>query len=147
MPACVALDLPYGQPQRVIAGAQSNFIGTEFVAYDRGERSLKKAQQRAASARFVPALAPEAAPSVSEAGSGGSDGGAVSARSERVVVQYHMNVLGTKGPRKMTIGIPYVDFDTNEAVVWSGTSAQDGMLARCARRASLASACPQCCVI
>jgi Tub family len=56
-------------------------------------------------------------------------------RAELGVVQYHMNVMGTKGPRKMVIGIPYVDLDTNRAVKWrSGES----MMPRCAACAGCA---------
>jgi hypothetical protein len=54
--------------------------------------------------------------SESEVGKG--EGGSGS-RSELGVVQFHMNVMGTKGPRKMVIGIPYVDLDTNNAVRWN----------------------------
>jgi Tub family len=119
---------------------QSNFIGTEFIAYDRGERSLKKAQQMAVLTGVSAPSGSENAQTTgngsgSERGSVGSDtDAAVSGRAELAVVQYHMNVMGTKGPRKMTIGIPYVDFDTNDAVLWMGVRAQDGMLARCACR-------------
>lgn len=55
-------------------------------------------------------------PSESELSKG--DAGAGS-RGELGVVQYHMNVMGTKGPRKMVIGVPYVDLDTNNAVKWN----------------------------
>ena len=51
-------------------------------------------------------------------------------RAELAVVQYHMNVMSTKGPRKMTVGIPYVDCDTNEATVWT----HESMLGWCAPR-------------
>lgn len=56
------------------------------------------------------------------------DAGAGS-RGELGVVQYHMNVMGTKGPRKMVIGVPWVDLDTNNAVKWNGG---ETMLNQCA---------------
>lgn len=54
----------------------------------------------------------------SEGDLGKGDGGA-GCRGELGVVQYHMNVMGTKGPRKMVIGVPYVDLDTNHATKWN----------------------------
>jgi hypothetical protein len=100
---------------------QSNFIGTDFHIYDAGERGKALAHTASrGSASSATAAVSGSAETVAEGARG--SGGSPAARQELAVVQYHMNVMGTKGPRKMTIGIPYVDFDTNEAAVWCGES-------------------------
>jgi len=70
---------------------RSNFVGTEFVAYDKG---LNPGE-----------LEPEAA-SVS----------LLSVRQELGAVFYESNILGSKGPRKMTAVVPAVRKDGSRAV-------------------------------
>jgi hypothetical protein len=109
---------------------QSNFIGTDFHIYNSGEKDNRRgarSQGLPASGLSLLATAADGQPG-SMTRSSDSSSTAACGRSELAVVQYHMNVLGTKGPRKMTIGIPYVDFDTNETAVWRNES----MLGRCA---------------
>jgi hypothetical protein len=105
-------------PGSRVMGVQSNFLGTDFHVYDSGERG--KALNRSAS-RGSASSASAAMTGTAESSEGRGSGGTAT-RKEIAVVQYHMNVMGTKGPRKMTIGIPYVDFDTNEPAVWCGES-------------------------
>lgn len=72
---------------------RSNFIGTEFVLYDRGSKFGKKQKN-------------------------GSDEDQT--RVELGGVVYQHNVLGTRGPRKMTALLPKVDHDTNHRTVFPG---------------------------
>lgn len=72
--------------------------------------------------------ASSALPDAGEESLGKGNGPAV-CRGELGVVQYHMNVMGTKGPRKMVIGVPYVDLDTNTAVKWNNG---ESMINKCA---------------
>ncbi|GAB4820012.1 hypothetical protein N2152v2_007058 [Parachlorella kessleri] len=53
-----------------------------------------------------------------------------SARSELVGVTYQTNVLGTKGPRKMTVLIPKLDAYADKPIKMQPDSHRDGMLAR-----------------
>ncbi|CAD7698850.1 unnamed protein product [Ostreobium quekettii] len=66
---------------------RSNFIGTEFSIYDRGENPLKRAKV---------------------AGGGEGEGDAPPMRMELGSVLYQHNLLGTRGPRKMTAIVPKV---------------------------------------
>jgi hypothetical protein len=102
-------------------GVQSNFIGTDFHIFDAGERGKALGRTANRSSTFSTSAAMFGTAELGEEGTRGSDGTAAT-RKELAVVQYHMNVMGTKGPRKMTIGIPYVDLDTNEPAVWCGES-------------------------
>lgn len=63
---------------------RSNFMGTEFVIYDNGDNPKKKKKQMAGYFR-----------------------------KEMASVLYESNVLGSKGPRKMTVMIPTIDQDDN----------------------------------
>ena len=56
---------------------RSNFLGTEFTIYDRGEKPSKE--------------------------------GGLSMRQELAAVLYETNIIGTKGPRRMTAVVPAVD--------------------------------------
>eukprot|EP01025_Chloroclados_australasicus_P004926 TRINITY_DN11354_c0_g1_i1.p1 TRINITY_DN11354_c0_g1~~TRINITY_DN11354_c0_g1_i1.p1 ORF type:complete len:508 (+),score=56.59 TRINITY_DN11354_c0_g1_i1:220-1743(+) len=73
---------------------RANFVGTEFTVYDRG---------------FNPSRDPR-----------GEQGpvGSLAPRCEYAHVAYEMNMLGTKGPRKMTAIIPKVDRISNERRVF-----------------------------
>lgn len=110
---------------------KSNFIGTEFQILDNGERTARRSSPLKRQGSFLGGPrhqlpTPEQGPTA-EAGEerlGSPEDG----RSELGLVQYHMNVMGTKGPRKMVIGVPYVDFDTNVPVKWAGGS----RMTRCA---------------
>lgn len=59
---------------------RSNFMGTEFVIYDNGDNPKKKKKQMAGYFR-----------------------------KEMASCLYESNVLGSKGPRKMTVMIPTID--------------------------------------
>ena len=63
---------------------RSNFVGTEFCVYDKGTAPGKAVGGDCGLAAFNP-------------------------RSELAVIKYETNVLGTKGPRKMSGAIPAVD--------------------------------------
>lgn len=60
---------------------RSNFIGTEFTIYDRGANPMKKEK----------------------------NDGTLPVRQELGTIIYEHNVLGTRGPRKMTVVLPKVD--------------------------------------
>jgi hypothetical protein len=57
-------------------------------------------------------------------------GNAVNARCELAAVTYQTNVLGTKGPRKMTVLIPKLDSHTSRPLKLQPDSNRNGMLAR-----------------
>lgn len=108
---------------------QSNFIGTEFQILDGGERAARRTSPLKRQGSFLGGPRHQL-PAAARADSGESraDSPEEGGRSELGLVQYHMNVMGTKGPRKMVIGVPYVDFDTNVPVKWgAGTR-----MSRCA---------------
>lgn len=69
---------------------RSNFVGTEFTIFDRGVKP----------------------------GESAADGGLsqLAPRTELGAVTYEYNVLGTRGPRKMTTIIPSVDGNGQRAV-------------------------------
>lgn len=77
---------------------RSNFVGTEFTIFDKGVK-----------------------PSEAETTSGNS---ALAARCELGAVMYQYNVLGTRGPRKMTAIVPQVS-ERNERVVFRPKSDKD----------------------
>jgi len=66
---------------------RANFMGTQFEVYDDGDNPGKKKK---------------------------SDKGYV--RRELAGVLYESNVLGSKGPRKMTVMIPTIDAEDNQSV-------------------------------
>lgn len=57
-------------------------------------------------------------------------GNVVNARSELAAVTYQTNVLGTKGPRKMTVLIPKLDPAGNKPLKLQPKNDREGMLAR-----------------
>eukprot|EP00906_Rhabdomonas_costata_P033365 RCo047022 len=67
---------------------RANFVGTEFIIFDKGEKPSRM---------------------------GGSSAG-LGARQEVGAVLYDRNILGTKGPRKMTVLLPAVDEAGKRAV-------------------------------
>lgn len=83
---------------------RSNFIGTEFVLYDKGTNpeKLDDAQK---------------------------DSALIQARQELGTVLYKQNVLGSRGPRKMKVMVPRVDAEGQRRVL-KPTSPQESMLER-----------------
>lgn len=75
---------------------RSNFVGTEFVIYDKG-LSLKENKEK------------------------GQTPDPATLRQELAAVCYGSNVLGMKGPRKMTVLIPALK-DNSTRVTWKPTS-------------------------
>lgn len=122
--------LPHTMPH-VCCFVQSNFIGTEFQILDGGERVARRPSPLKRQGSFLggprhqlPSAAQGASTETAEGRAGSPEDGG---RSELGLVQYHMNVMGTKGPRKMVIGVPYVDFDSNVPMKWTGGT----RMARC----------------
>ena len=85
---------------------RSNFVGTEFIIYDRGHK---------------PGEEPDDAR--------GSAGGVIKLRAEMGCVIYQYNVLGTRGPRKMSAFIPKVD-EQGRRAVFRPEKEEEGMLER-----------------
>ena len=83
---------------------RSNFIGTEFVLYDKGTNpeKLDEAQK---------------------------DSALIQARQELGTVLYKQNVLGSRGPRKMKVMVPRIDAE-GQLRVLKPTSNQESMLER-----------------
>jgi len=83
---------------------RSNFIGTEFVLYDKGTNpeKLDEAQK---------------------------DSALIQARQELGTVLYKQNVLGSRGPRKMKVMVPRIDAEGQRKVL-KPTSTQESMLER-----------------
>ena len=83
---------------------RSNFIGTEFVLYDKGTNpeKLDDAQK---------------------------DSSLIQARQELGTVLYKQNVLGSRGPRKMKVMVPRIDAEGQRRVL-KPTSTQESMLER-----------------
>jgi len=83
---------------------RSNFIGTEFVLYDKGTNpeKLDEAQK---------------------------DSSLIQARQELGTVLYKQNVLGSRGPRKMKVMVPRIDAEGQRRVL-KPTSNQESMLER-----------------
>jgi len=83
---------------------RSNFIGTEFVLYDKGTNpeKLDDAQK---------------------------DSALIQARQELGTVLYKQNVLGSRGPRKMKVMVPRIDAEGQRRVL-KPTSTQESMLER-----------------
>eukprot|EP00667_Euglena_gracilis_P012900 EG_transcript_13271 len=79
---------------------RSNFVGTEFTVFDKGEKPNKDGD--------VQGLAP---------------------RQEIAAVIYERNILGTKGPRKMGVLIPYVD-ENGRRTIWKPEKEEDGLIGR-----------------
>lgn len=48
------------------------------------------------------------------------------------MVQYQVNVLGTNGPRKMVVGVPCVDPETQALSEWRPANANKSMMNQCA---------------
>ena len=80
---------------------RSNFVGTDFTIFDNGD---KEGRQNA--------------------------DGSKSGRQELGCIAYGYNVLGTRGPRKMTACIPAVDAAGNS--LYQPLSEEDNMIERCA---------------
>eukprot|EP00668_Euglena_longa_P006593 GGOE01007880.1.p1 GENE.GGOE01007880.1~~GGOE01007880.1.p1 ORF type:complete len:385 (-),score=83.20 GGOE01007880.1:545-1666(-) len=79
---------------------RSNFVGTEFTVFDKGEKPNKDGD--------VQGLAP---------------------RQEIAAVIYERNILGTKGPRKMCVLIPHVD-ENGRRTIWKPEKEEDGLVGR-----------------
>jgi hypothetical protein len=84
---------------------RSNFIGTEFVLYDKGNNPEKLDQAQKESAL-------------------------VQARQEMGTVLYKQNVLGSRGPRKMKVMVPRIDEGTGQRKVLRPQSTSESMLER-----------------
>jgi hypothetical protein len=80
---------------------RANFVGTEFIVYDDGVSPEKAAKSKKASTN-------------------------ASVRQELAVVNYASNVLGSRGPRKMKVGVPKVDAD-GKRIVFQPLKDEDGM--------------------
>ncbi|KAL7747516.1 hypothetical protein RI367_007108 [Sorochytrium milnesiophthora] len=91
--------------QNVIGKVKSNFLGTEFIVYGRG-RNFAKREKEAAGTAAATTDAPE------------------SLREELAVVLYEPNLLGFKGPRKMTIVIPSMTGDGRRRKIVPTTHAE-----------------------
>jgi tubby-related protein 1 len=81
---------------------RSNFLGTEFTAYDDGANPKERAVKR----------------------------GVAAARREIGIVTYASNVMGSKGPRKMRVCIPRLDPSDGTSAVFSPTSEEDSMVSK-----------------
>jgi len=82
---------------------RSNFIGTEFVLYDKGTNPEKL--------------------------EGPAKDGLVASRQELGTILYKQNVLGSRGPRKMKVMVPRIG-EAGERKVLRPTSTQESMLER-----------------
>lgn len=82
-----------------IGKVRSNFVGTEFVGYDRGCNPAEIA---------------------------GIDGAGDDVRQETCAVFYESNILGSKGPRKMTAVVPTVRADGARAI-WKPMTPEAGV--------------------
>eukprot|EP01061_Rhynchopus_euleeides_P020139 TRINITY_DN32890_c0_g1_i2.p1 TRINITY_DN32890_c0_g1~~TRINITY_DN32890_c0_g1_i2.p1 ORF type:complete len:418 (+),score=141.27 TRINITY_DN32890_c0_g1_i2:53-1255(+) len=71
---------------------RSNFLGTEFTIYDRGEKPSKE--------------------------------GGLAMRQELAAVLYETNIIGTKGPRRMTAIVPAVD-SSGKRAPWKPDGSED----------------------
>eukprot|EP01004_Peranema_trichophorum_P003834 NODE_2799_length_1491_cov_39.614035_g2419_i0.p1 GENE.NODE_2799_length_1491_cov_39.614035_g2419_i0~~NODE_2799_length_1491_cov_39.614035_g2419_i0.p1 ORF type:complete len:390 (+),score=75.62 NODE_2799_length_1491_cov_39.614035_g2419_i0:125-1294(+) len=78
---------------------RSNFVGTEFTVFDKGEKP----------------------------GKDGAVLG-VASRQECAGIVYERNLLGTKGPRKMLVLVPSFD-ETGRRSVWKPEKEEDGLIA------------------
>lgn len=81
---------------------RANFIGTEFVLLDNGA----KPSSTGGSSGGGPSVSGGGGGSVGMVGSAGGAGAAP--RRELAAVTFEPNILGTKGPRKMTVALPAV---------------------------------------
>lgn len=91
------LDLRKDSPSYV-AKVRSNVMGTRFVSYDNGQnpKQLRKAEYRPSYVHSIPDNQ--------------------EARQEFCAIMYEQNVLGIKGPRKMTIVLPKTDQNRNRKI-------------------------------
>jgi len=87
---------------------RANFLGTEFCIYDRGSNP-----------EDVDHDDPNAEDSL---------------RQEMGVVQYESNVLGSRGPRKMQVGLPDVNHLSGEQVVFQPGKKQETMMGKLKKR-------------
>jgi len=85
------------------AKLRANFVGTNFTIYDNGV-SPSKADDEEASGTHL--------------------------REELGAIIYEANVLGFKGPRKMTVLLPLVDEKTKDRVKITPQNEEDGLLQR-----------------
>mmetsp|Transcript_24095 Transcript_24095/g.78488 ORF Transcript_24095/g.78488 Transcript_24095/m.78488 type:complete len:387 (-) Transcript_24095:93-1253(-) len=83
---------------------RSNFIGTEFTLYDKGVKPSEAVDNNGISQ--------------------------LSARAELAAVMYQYNVLGTRGPRKMTSMIAAVNEQTGQREVFRPMDDEEKMLSR-----------------
>ena len=87
---------------------RANFLGTEFCIDDRGSNP-----------EDVDHDDPKAEDSL---------------RQEMGVVQYESNVLGSRGPRKMQVGLPDVNHLSGEQVVFQPGKKQETMMGKLKKR-------------
>jgi tubby-related protein 1 len=87
---------------------RANFVGTEFRIYDNGSNPDDVDHD--------------------DPNSGDS------LRQEMGVVQYESNVLGSRGPRKMQVGLPEVDQKSGEQVVFQPSKKQETMMGKLKKR-------------
>jgi len=79
---------------------RANFVGTEFTVFDKGEKATKE-----------------------------GDGQGLAPRQEVAAVVYERNILGTKGPRKMAVLVPFVD-ENGKRTIWKPEKEEDGLIGR-----------------
>jgi len=101
--ACNQSGLTSRKSTSFLGKVRSNFVGTEFTAYDAGVNPKDTDQ--------------------------GSYAG-VDIRKEYALMQYASNVLGSKGPRKMKVVVPAVNKKTNKAIVFKPSRKSEGLQSR-----------------
>jgi len=74
--------IDFDKGENYIGKLRSNFFGTEFIIYDKGTKSKEKAKKPEGEEYFY------------------------SGRHERGAIIYESNLLGSKGPRQMTVAVP-----------------------------------------
>lgn len=95
-----------------VGKVRSNFMGSEFVAYDAGENFKAKKSPRSMSPRGVMGmLSPRSkrAPPKSADADPDGDGDDLEIREEMVVVRYNVGDVRADGPRTMQIILPHVE--------------------------------------
>lgn len=114
---------------------RSNFVGTQFVTYDQGVNPKDLPQEELNHAANHNTLSPSSSSSSSSSSS--------PIRAELAAVFYESNILGNKGPRKMTAVIPNIsgggggggggggnNGGNNNNAIWRPLSDKDSILHR-----------------
>jgi len=108
----------------------SNFLGTEFCIYDVNNIGTKPASAlcqagsnnaAASGSTFLAALSSAQSPGV------GADSSGME-KLEKGAVLYQTNVLGTRGPRKMSAAVPAIGADGSS--LWRPSGPDDSILDR-----------------